>query len=75
MYKHSVRLDKRKCLGCTSCIKVCPTEAIRVQMGKAKIMEDSCIDCGRCITACPHHAMISVTTPLAAMAAQAARWL
>ncbi len=68
MYKHSVRLDKRKCVGCTSCIKVCPTEAIRVQMGKAKIMEDSCIDCGRCITACPHHAMISVTTPLAAMA-------
>jgi len=67
-YRHSVRIDKRKCLGCTTCIKNCPTEAIRVQMGKAKILGDSCIDCGRCITVCPHHAMVSVTTPIEAMA-------
>ncbi|MCE5235890.1 MAG: [Fe-Fe] hydrogenase large subunit C-terminal domain-containing protein [Clostridiaceae bacterium] len=67
MYKHSVVLDKRRCVGCTSCIKNCPTEAIRVQMGKAKILEESCIDCGRCIVVCPHHAMVSVTTPLDAL--------
>ena len=66
-YRHSVRIDRRKCVGCTTCIKNCPTEAIRVQMGKAKILEESCIDCGRCITVCPHHAMVSVTTPLEAM--------
>ncbi len=28
---HSVTLDKDKCLGCTNCIKRCPTEAIRVR--------------------------------------------
>ncbi len=67
MYTHSVRIDRRKCVGCTSCIKTCPTEAIRVQEGKAKILAERCIDCGRCIIYCHHHAVVSVTTPLAAL--------
>ncbi|MEG1560583.1 MAG: [Fe-Fe] hydrogenase large subunit C-terminal domain-containing protein [Clostridia bacterium] len=67
MYKHSVRLDRRKCVGCTNCIKNCCTEAIRVQNGKALILDDRCIDCGRCLTVCPHHAMVAVTTPFTAM--------
>lgn len=53
---HSVILDKDKCLGCTNCIKRCPTEAIRVREGKARIISDRCIDCGECIRVCPHHA-------------------
>ena len=67
MYRHSVRIDWRKCVGCTNCIKTCPTEAIRVQQGKAKMMDERCIDCGRCLSACPHHAMVSVTTPVSAL--------
>jgi len=67
LYKHSVRIDRRKCVGCTNCIKSCPTEAIRVQRGKAKILDERCIDCGSCLVACPHHAMIAVTTPLGAL--------
>ncbi|HWQ57633.1 MAG TPA: [Fe-Fe] hydrogenase large subunit C-terminal domain-containing protein [Clostridia bacterium] len=67
MYTHSVRIDKRKCVGCTSCIKTCPTEAIRVQNGKARVLPDRCIDCGRCIVYCHHHAVVSVTTPLEAL--------
>jgi iron only hydrogenase large subunit-like protein len=63
MFKHSVRIDKTKCAGCTNCIKKCPTEAIRVEKGKAKILDDRCIDCGVCLTACPHKAMIAQTTP------------
>nr|WP_319489095.1 [Fe-Fe] hydrogenase large subunit C-terminal domain-containing protein [uncultured Caproiciproducens sp.] len=53
---HSVTLDKDKCMGCTNCIKRCPTEAIRVRGGKAKIISERCIDCGECIRVCPHHA-------------------
>lgn len=53
---HSVRLNEEKCVGCTNCIKKCPTEAIRVRNGKARIAEERCIDCGECIKACPHHA-------------------
>lgn len=55
-YFHSVTLDKNKCHGCTNCIKRCPTEAIRVRAGKAKIIKDRCIDCGECIRICPYHA-------------------
>lgn len=53
---HSVTLDKEKCVGCTNCIKRCPTEAIRVRGGKAQIISERCIDCGECIRVCPHHA-------------------
>ena len=60
-YYHSVRLDKDKCMGCTNCIKRCPTEAIRVHDGKATIIKSRCIDCGECIRACPHGAKRAVT--------------
>ena len=59
-FVHSVTLDKDKCLGCTNCIKRCPTSAIRVQQGKAKILSERCIDCGECIRVCPHHAKSAV---------------
>lgn len=58
--KHSVVLDHRRCRGCTSCIKCCPTEAIRVRGRKATILPDRCIDCGNCIRACLHKAIKSV---------------
>lgn len=53
---HSVTLDKDLCVGCTNCIKHCPTQAIRVRGGKAQITSERCIDCGECVRVCPHHA-------------------
>ncbi|MCL6638133.1 MAG: 4Fe-4S binding protein [Firmicutes bacterium] len=63
-YFHSVTLDEEKCKGCTNCIKRCPTEAIRVREGKARIIEDRCIDCGECIRVCPNHAKAALTDNL-----------
>jgi iron only hydrogenase large subunit-like protein len=63
-YYHSVTLNKAKCKGCTNCIKRCPTEAIRVQDGKARIIDERCIDCGECILVCPYRAKTAVTDPL-----------
>lgn len=63
MYFHSVALNSEKCHGCTNCVKGCPTEAIRVRDGKARIIKERCIDCGECIRVCPYHAKISVTDP------------
>jgi len=34
-------------------MRVCPTEAIRIQDGKARIIQERCIDCGQCMRACP----------------------
>ncbi|MBE6753871.1 MAG: 4Fe-4S dicluster domain-containing protein [Ruminococcaceae bacterium] len=56
IYKHSVALDQSKCSGCTSCLKHCPTEAIRIKNGHAVINAQRCIDCGQCIRHCPHNA-------------------
>lgn len=53
---HSVTLDKDLCVGCTNCIKRCPTQAIRVRDGQARIISERCIDCGECVRVCPHHA-------------------
>lgn len=59
-YFHSVRLIEEKCKGCVNCIKHCPTEAIRVRDGKARIQELRCVDCGECIRHCPNQAKMAV---------------
>ena len=66
-YFHSVTLEKDACRGCITCVKRCPTEAIRVRNGKAQIIKERCIDCGECIRVCPHHAKHAVTDPLSAI--------
>ena len=63
-YYHSVRLLAERCIGCVSCARHCPTEAIRVRGGKARITESRCIDCGECIRYCPNHAKTAVTDTL-----------
>ncbi|MCR4401856.1 MAG: 4Fe-4S dicluster domain-containing protein [Firmicutes bacterium] len=61
---HSVLLIEEKCRGCTRCIKNCPTEAIRVRQGKARINAERCIDCGECIRTCDNHAKTAITDSL-----------
>lgn len=63
-YWHSVTLDRELCKGCTNCLKLCPTQAIRVQKGRAKILKERCIDCGECIRVCPYHAKKAVADSL-----------
>ena len=64
---HSVQLDREQCVGCTNCIKRCPTGAIRVRDRKARIAQELCIDCGECVRICQHHAKIPVYDPLSSM--------
>ncbi len=59
-YIHSVSLDVEKCTGCTTCMKHCPTEAIRIRKGCAVIDSERCIDCGECIRNCPNNAKKSI---------------
>ena len=67
-YEHSVLLDPEKCIGCTTCVRHCPTEAIRVEDGRAHINVDRCIDCGECIRVCPKKAKKAVCNRLDSMA-------
>jgi iron only hydrogenase large subunit-like protein len=62
-YFHSIRIDPERCKGRMKCLRMCPTQAIRIRDGKAVIVEEKCIDCGECITVCPNNAIIPLTDP------------
>lgn len=66
-YEHSVFLDESRCNGCTTCLKHCPTEAIRIRHGHAAIDPNRCIDCGECIRVCPQKAKKAVCGSLKSM--------
>ncbi|MFQ6083235.1 MAG: [Fe-Fe] hydrogenase large subunit C-terminal domain-containing protein [Candidatus Aminicenantia bacterium] len=62
-YYHSIYFDEKKCEGRMQCMRVCPTQAIRIRDGKARMIEERCIDCGECITVCPNKAIVPLTDP------------
>lgn len=57
-FHHALKIQEDVCIGCTHCIKACPTEALRVKEGKARLIEERCVDCGECMRACPVNAII-----------------
>ncbi|MCA1745848.1 MAG: 4Fe-4S binding protein [Bacteroidales bacterium] len=52
-FYHALKVNNDLCFGCTHCMHVCPTGAIRIRDGKASIRKNWCIDCGYCMKACP----------------------
>ena len=58
------RIDGEVCDGCMSCMRVCPTEAIRIRGGKAIILDALCVDCGICFAACDRHAIEYTAGPV-----------
>ncbi len=52
-FYHALKVNEKLCYGCTHCMNVCPTGAIRIKQGKAFIKADWCVDCGECMRACP----------------------
>ncbi len=47
-------VDPKKCIGCGTCVSMCPVEAISFdENGRAKINKDICIKCGTCEAVCP----------------------
>lgn len=45
----AITVDREKCIGCESCVAVCPTGAMEMLDGKAHVKEDECISCGACV--------------------------
>ncbi len=46
-------IDQEKCIGCELCLKVCPSETISMQEGKAHVTGDRSLQCGHCVAVCP----------------------
>ena len=45
------------CIGCETCVSVCPQRAIDMQDGKAFIRQQNCLHCGNCFENCPVQAI------------------
>ena len=41
------------CLGLGSCKEVCPFDAIVIENGVARIIQEKCTGCGKCVAECP----------------------
>ncbi len=40
------------CTECWACIRHCPAKALRVEDGRALVIEQRCVKCGACVTVC-----------------------
>ena len=46
------------CIGCGSCVAVCPQDCIRQDSIPFRIEQDHCLHCGNCMTICPVGAVV-----------------
>lgn len=61
MDQHSTskpRVEIANCVGCGSCVKYCPVNAIKLVDRKAQINYEICIGCGQCIAICQFGGMV-----------------
>lgn len=57
-FHHALKVVVDLCVGCTHCMVICPTQAIKIVSGKAIISDNRCVDCGECARICPVDAII-----------------
>lgn len=48
------------CRDCHRCVRTCPTKAIGVEKGQARVIVELCIMCGLCVRSCPQQAKVVV---------------
>ncbi|MDR2130746.1 MAG: 4Fe-4S binding protein [Odoribacteraceae bacterium] len=56
-FYHALKVSSTACTGCTHCMTVCPTQAIRIHHRLATINGAACVDCGMCLKTCPRRAI------------------
>lgn len=55
--KRDISVIEEKCIGCTTCMDVCPTKTIELEMPSPVHIGEDCVYCGKCIEVCPSEAI------------------
>lgn len=55
-YTNKLKIDKKKCIGCSKCVGLCPMKNLSIENYLAKA-GDRCTMCYRCINICPKKAI------------------
>ena len=50
-------IDRDKCIGCGECVRVCPSQTLEMQDGKAVVTGARSLACGHCVAVCPVEAV------------------
>ncbi len=54
----TLRLDQKRCMGCGTCLLVCPHAVLSLTDGKIEVVNrDACMECGACSRNCPVEAL------------------
>ncbi|MDD3840655.1 MAG: sigma 54-interacting transcriptional regulator [Clostridia bacterium] len=56
MAREVVSTILERCKQCYSCVRNCPTKAVKIENGQARVMQDRCIYCGNCVKMCSQDA-------------------
>lgn len=55
-FSSKLRIHQEKCIGCGTCVQVCPMENIK-QIDQKAVSFDQCTMCYRCVNICPQQAI------------------
>lgn len=56
---YKVTVDEEKCIGCGSCVDICPSEVYELQNEKAAVVNvEECVGCESCVESCEQGAIV-----------------
>ncbi|MDO3676189.1 electron transfer flavoprotein subunit alpha [Paenibacillus ehimensis] len=58
-----IRILPSNCIGCGTCVQLCPFEALSLVDAQAYVDHDRCVVCGSCVPVCPADAIVDDSMP------------